>query len=327
MTSCRPQTLKTYVGWEASSQTDNGHTYQPNVTHSEMTVKELGLQGAKKHCAHQCQSFTTRVRNFWTIKGSRSSRVCALERTFGAQTELTCNFGANECWSSMSTPTVRDWSKLKRMYRFLAGCPRLVYEYKFQDAHKMPTACSDANWARNASDRRSASGVGVLMRELEQDAIAHWLSSAKSELCAWVKASAEALGSQPVARDLGHSWSTVVHSDASAALGVIQREGLERRRHVDCKFLFVESLNACKVVQYAKVSECSRDSVIFKAACAPTFLEGSTVKEANRTRWAAEFQVFKRVRTANETNCEHSDCCRTASTSSRCSLSSGSFSS
>ena len=72
--------------------------------------------------------------------------------------------------------------------------------------------------------------------------------------------------------------------------------------------------------------ERARWSVIFKAACAPTFLEVSTVKEANRTRWAAEFQVFKRVRTANETNCEHSDCCKTASTRSRCSLSSGSFS-
>ena len=57
------------------------------------------------------------------------------------------------------------------------------------------------------------------------------------------KASAEAI----VIRDLGQSWSTVVCSDASQALGVIQRQGLGRLRHVDCDFLFVQSLNAAKV--------------------------------------------------------------------------------
>ena len=52
-------------------------------------------------------------------------------------------------------------------------------------------------------------------------------------------------------RDLGQSWSTV-HSDASPALGVTQRLGLGRLKHVGCSFLFVQSLNARKVVQCAK---------------------------------------------------------------------------
>ena len=42
-------------------------------------------------------------------------------------------------------------------------------------------------------------------------------------------------------------------SDASAALGVIQRQGLGRLRHVDGNFLFVQSLVARWVVQYTKV--------------------------------------------------------------------------
>ena len=39
-------------------------------------------------------------------------------------------------------------------------------------------------------------------------------------------------------------------SDASAALGVVQRQSLEK----DDNYWFVQSLNARKVVQYAKVS-------------------------------------------------------------------------
>ena len=42
-------------------------------------------------------------------------------------------------------------------------------------------------------------------------------------------------------------------SDASAAFGVIQRQGLERPGHVDWNFFFVQSLNARKVMHCAKV--------------------------------------------------------------------------
>ena len=37
----------------------------------------------------------------------------------------------------------------------MAGCPRQVYEYKFQDEQGMLTAHGDANGTSNASDRRS----------------------------------------------------------------------------------------------------------------------------------------------------------------------------
>ena len=134
---------------------------------------------------------------------------------------IDLQFGANECCRSVSRPPVRDWSKLEQMTRFLAGYPRLVYEYKFQGEQQMPTAYSDASWAGNASDRRSTSG-GVFMHG--SHCVKSWsktpslvaLSSAESELYAMVKASAEAMGFQSVIRDLG---TTVVYSVASAALG------------------------------------------------------------------------------------------------------------
>ena len=52
-----------------------------------------------------------------------------------------------------------------------------------------------------------------------------------------VKATAEAMEVVSVIRDMGQSWSTVVHGGGSAALGVMQRLGLGRLRQVDLQLL------------------------------------------------------------------------------------------
>ena len=180
---------------------------------------------------------------------------------FLAFDRIHLQFGAKECCTSKSRPTVRD-SKLKRTGRFVSGCPRLVHEYKFQDEQGMLAAYNNANWASNASDRRSTSG-GVFVHGSR--CIKSWskaqtliaLLSDESELCASVMASADAVGFQSVFRDPGQSWSTV-SSDASAAVGVIQRQGSGRLRHVDCSFLFVQSLNTperwCRKRRYLRVT-------------------------------------------------------------------------
>ena len=62
-------------------------------------------------------------------------------------------------------------------------------------------------------------------QELEQNAIAV-LSSVESELCVLVKVIAESWGFSICVGDLGPSFSTVVRSNAGAALGMIQRQGL-----------------------------------------------------------------------------------------------------
>ena len=116
------------------------------------------------------------------------------------------------------------------------------------------TASSDANWASTASDTRSTCG-GVLMHwshrikscSKAQSLVA--LSSGESELYAFGKASASAMSIQSVIRDLGQSWSTVVYSNASAALVVIQRQGLESLRHMDYNYLIRAELARAEVLE------------------------------------------------------------------------------
>ena len=64
------------------------------------------------------------------------------------------------------------------------------------------------------------------------------LSSAESELYAIVKASSETLGLMSTIRDMNKNFNSALFSDASAALGVVQRQGLGKLRHIDCNYLF-----------------------------------------------------------------------------------------
>ena len=59
------------------------------------------------------------------------------------------------------------------------------------------------------------------------------LSSGESELYATLKASAEGLGLQSICKDLNLHMRGEVWGDASAALGIINRKGLGKTRHID----------------------------------------------------------------------------------------------
>ncbi len=66
------------------------------------------------------------------------------------------------------------------------------------------------------------------------------LSSAEAELYAAVHGTAEALGMQSIMKDLGISATVNVGMDASAALGLINRQGLGKARHIETQWLWIQ---------------------------------------------------------------------------------------
>ena len=79
------------------------------------------------------------------------------------------------------------------------------------------------------------------------------LSSAEAQLYALVAASAEAMGLVAYAYDLGIALKPTVHTDASAALGIAQRRGLGKVRHVRTQALWIQQAHADKTLGYCKV--------------------------------------------------------------------------
>ncbi len=66
------------------------------------------------------------------------------------------------------------------------------------------------------------------------------LSSGEAELHGVVKTASILLGFVSLAKDMGMEMSAVVHTDASAAIGMANRRGLGKTRHVDVAILWVQ---------------------------------------------------------------------------------------
>ena len=66
------------------------------------------------------------------------------------------------------------------------------------------------------------------------------LSSGEAELTGLAKAGATAIGIQSVAQDLGMKLTIDIHSDSSAAIGIVRRRGLGRIRHLAVTDLWLQ---------------------------------------------------------------------------------------
>ena len=72
-------------------------------------------------------------------------------------------------------------------------------------------------------------------------------------MIAEVKAACEALGSIALADDLGIKARVRLHIDAAAALGILERQGAGRVRHLDIGVLWLQEQQLRRVVELTKV--------------------------------------------------------------------------
>ena len=147
----------------------------------------------------------------------------------------------------MSSPTQASERAMKRVARYLVRYPRMVWEFREVEELGHIAVYADSDWAGDLRSRRSTSG-GVVT--IGTTAVKTWsrrqatvaLSSGEAEFCAVVKATAEALGVQALAEDLGEMMKIAVYSDSSAARGIASRTGLGKIRHLDVRLMWVQEL-------------------------------------------------------------------------------------
>ena len=78
-------------------------------------------------------------------------------------------------------------------------------------------------------------------------------SSAQSEFIAVVKSACEATGTVSLADDLGIMLRVRLHVDAAASLGILERQGVGRLRHLDIGVLWLQEQQLRRVVELTKV--------------------------------------------------------------------------
>jgi len=156
-------------------------------------------------------------------------------------------YAAKECCRHMSAPTKRDLESLRRLAKYLKGEPRRVY--RFPRATKVAEngirVYTDSDFAGCPITRKSTAG-GLIM--VGGYLVKHWsstlktiaLSSGEAELAAIVKGASEAIGTRSLCQDMGIDAGIDIHADSAAAIGICQRMGVGRVRHLDVAQLWVQ---------------------------------------------------------------------------------------
>ena len=127
---------------------------------------------------------------------------------------------------------------LLRLGRCFLGKPRAIILFSWQPEATCFDIYINANWAGCHKVRKCTSGGVVMLGRCfvktwskTQATIAQ--SLAESELLATVRGAAEGIGLISLSADLGLQFKVRLHIDAAAALGIIERRGVGRVRHLD----------------------------------------------------------------------------------------------
>ena len=84
------------------------------------------------------------------------------------------------------------------------------------------------------------------------------LSSGEAELAAMVKGCAEAMGMRSMLADFGVYTTLRVRSDATAAIGMVRREGLGKVRHLAVADLWIQGKQTSGEIVFDKI--CGKDN-------------------------------------------------------------------
>lgn len=185
-------------------------------------------------------------------------RALSARANFLAQDRPDLAFACKELCRHFSCPTVASMLKLKRLIRYLVQTPRLVYQYRWQEAQSIILTYADTDFAGCAVTRRSTSGGCVV---LGSHLVKHYsstqptisLSSGEAELHGIAKAASHALGIRSLMADLGWQMAIEVHSDAIAAIGIARRRGVGKIRHLDTTDLWLQEKVKLGDIQLHKV--------------------------------------------------------------------------
>ena len=183
--------------------------------------------------------------------------LCALAN-YISQDRPDLGYAALDLSTTMAKPKVSDSQGPKRLARYLCKYPVCELHYKWQKEPAQLQGFSDSDWGSDPHTRRSVSG-GVVMHGThlltfwarKQMTIA--LSSCEAEINALNKLGQEALGVKYLLEQMGASVGLRLHTDASAAVGVVNRQCSGKQKHLEIRQLWAQEKMAAGVFSVHKL--------------------------------------------------------------------------
>ena len=237
--------------------TEMGYELEADPRHGELIVEALNLTEAKGVATAGVDDPEVEEDEELTGQDVFTYRSLSARANYLAIDQPDLMFACKELCRKMSKPTMQAWGRLIRLGKYLKNHPRVIWHFDWQDPIKEVEMFTDANWAGCHSTRKSTSGgvamIGthpIRMYSKTQSLIA--LSSPESEFYGTLKAATEGIGMLSLLEDLGQKLKLTMKVDASAALGVIQRRGVGKIRHLQTGSLWLQEQQLRDVITFRK---------------------------------------------------------------------------
>ena len=241
--------------------TPQGWEYEADQRHAETIIKELRLEDAKEV---KTPGEDVKARLEEEDEKELDGRDTTMYRRLTARANYLSadrsdiQYATKEVCRGMSKPTRGDQRKLRRLGRYLVGCPRVVHEFRWQVYAVELSGYSDSDWAGSKRTARSTSGGAIVrgghcLKTWATTQKSVTLSSGEAELVAVVKTSAEVIGILQLMKDWGMETQGRIYVDSSAALGVVGRKGNGKLRHIKVRLLWIQEREEREELEYSKV--------------------------------------------------------------------------
>ena len=241
--------------------TESGWELEADPRHAELVIEQLGVDAEKGVISPGVSGAEEEDHpEDKPLEGQDITRyraVTARCNYLGAD-RPDCVFAIKEGCREMCSPTTGSLRRLRRIAKYLKAHPRLVWHFDMQAPTDILNVFSDADWAGCRRTRKSTSGGAVM---LGSHCIKTWSktqaviakSSAESELYGVVRGACEGLGMKTLLKDLGEDIQIRLNLDATAAKGILERQGIAKIRHIDVNVLWLQEQCAKKLVPLVKV--------------------------------------------------------------------------
>jgi hypothetical protein len=237
-------------------RTPTGWEVEADLRHAELIIEQLGLENEKGVVTPGVSGAGEEdVEDDTPLVGQAITqyRGAIARCNYMGTDRPDCLFTIKEGCREMSAPTTGSLRRLFRIGRYLKRYPRLVWEFADQAEQAELVVRTDADWAGCRRSRKSTSGGTV---SIGTHCIKVWSktqavvakSSAESELYGVVKGACEALGIRTLCHDIGWDLDIRLELDATAAKGILDRQGISKVRHIDVNCLWLQEQAAKKLV-------------------------------------------------------------------------------
>ena len=173
----------------------------------------------------------------------------------------------------------------KRLLRYLRGTQDLGLKLQVQNrACSTLTVFTDSDWAGDRPTRKSVSSWVIMLDGFLISAGARTQSviaqlSCEAEYIAATAATSEAKYILALFLACGQHVNIHLRSDSSGAIGVASRRGLQRLRHLDVRFLWLQAETASKNIRISKVPGPENVADANHETCIQTFARVLPIKD------------------------------------------------